>query len=444
MSALAGHDDRVALVDAATQQRISYGELRERVAREAAGLRDAAGPDGIAVMFAANDVSSIVALYAGFAARVPVALFDRSLDDDRAHALLERYRPEVIRGRRFDTAVPRGGVAPDRELALLLSTSGTIGSPKLVRLAHAAVAANARSIAGVLGLGPDEVAITSLPIHYAYGLSVVISHLAAGATVVLTDHAVISDAFWQACRDHGVTSLAGVPYSYDMLRRIDLDRLAPPSLRTLTQAGGALDPGQVRRFHTIAANRGGQLFVMYGQTEATARIAVLPPSELPARAGWVGKAIPGGSLAIEAGEVVYRGANVMMGYAEQRDDLARGDELGGVLHTGDLGELDGEGFLRITGRSRRIAKVFGRRVSLDELQQLAHASAAGAAVAVIAGRDRVRVFVEGGGPPAVDSIRRGLAAATGLHHSGFEVVELPALPRLASGKLDYRALGAES
>ncbi|MGE3456318.1 MAG: long-chain fatty acid--CoA ligase, partial [Kofleriaceae bacterium] len=195
---------------------------------------------------------------------------------------------------------------------------------------------------------------------------------------------------------------------------------------------------------SIATDRGGGLFVMYGQTEATARIAVLPPSELPARADSVGKAIPGGTLAVEAGEVVYRGPNVMMGYAEHRDDLARGDELGGVLHTGDLGELDGDGFLRITGRSRRIAKVFGRRVNLDELEALAHRFAAGSAVAVIAGRDRVRVFVEGGGASVVDATRRGLAAATGAHGSGFEVVELAALPRLASGKLDYRALGGDS
>ncbi|MGE0549196.1 MAG: AMP-binding protein [Kofleriaceae bacterium] len=444
MTELAGHDDHVALVDVVTQRQVSYRELRELISREATALREAVGTDGIAAVFAANDVASIVALYAGFAAGIPIALFDRALDEERARALIDRYRPEVIRGRVLDPAAPRGGVSPHRDLALLLSTSGTIGSPKLVRLSASAVTSNARSIADALGLGPDEVAITSLPIHYAYGLSVLTSHLAAGATVALTDHAVISDAFWQACRDHGVTSLAGVPYSYEMLRRIDLGRVAPASLRTLTQAGGALDPDLVRKFHSIATDRGGGLFVMYGQTEATARIAVLPPSELPARADSVGKAIPGGTLAVEAGEVVYRGPNVMMGYAEHRDDLARGDELGGVLHTGDLGELDGDGFLRITGRSRRIAKVFGRRVNLDELEALAHRFAAGSAVAVIAGRDRVRVFVEGGGASVVDATRRGLAAATGAHGSGFEVVELAALPRLASGKLDYRALGGDS
>jgi len=438
---LGGRDDRIALVDAATGERITYGALRARVAERAVALRPAAGPAGIGVAFAGNDVATIVELYAALATGVPIALLDRQLDDRRARAWIERYRPEVVTGRAFGGPLPRGGAAPHRDLALLLSTSGTLGSPRMVRLAGAAVEANARAIAEALAIGPDEIAVTSLPLAYAYGLSIVTSHLAAGATVVVTAESVVSERFWRACRDHGVTSLAGVPYTYEMLRRVELTRVAPPTLRTLTQAGGALAPAQIRHFHAIAAARGGGLIVMYGQTEATARISVLPASELPARAGAVGRAIPGGAIAIapDGGEIVFRGPSVMMGYAGGRDDLARGDELGGELWTGDRGVLDRDGLLWITGRSRRIAKVFGQRIDLDELEAIARALAGTSAVAAIARGDRVRVFVEAGSAAtAIDT--RALAEATGLHGRGFELVELPVLPRLASGKLDYQAL----
>ena len=196
-----------------------------------------------------------------------------------------------------------------------------------------------------------------------------------------------------------------------MLRRLDLGKLAPPSLRTLTQAGGRLDPALVRHFHGVAAARGGRLFVMYGQTEATARISVLSPDELPAHAGSVGRALPGGALAIDPdGEVIYRGPNVMMGYAEDRADLARGDELGGVLRTGDLGRLDADGRLWITGRVKRIAKVFGLRVNLDELEAWLRGQPDAPVVAAIAGDDKLRVFVEGGAPDALAAIKRALAA----------------------------------
>jgi acyl-CoA synthetase (AMP-forming)/AMP-acid ligase II len=443
----AGRPKAVALVDAASGIRVTYDELRRRVDGEAVALRAEAGQGGIAVAFAASDVASVVTYLGALAAGVPVLLLDPRLDDARARALVARYRPEVVRGRAIAEA--RGGAAPDPALGLLLTTSGSLGSPKLVRLARTAVEANARAIAEALAIGPDEVAVTSLPLHYSYGLSVLNSHLVAGAAVVLTGDGLVSEAFWRACRDHGVTSLAGVPYSYQMLRRVQLERAAPASLRTLTQAGGALEPALVRHFHDLAGARGGALYVMYGQTEATARVAVMPPSELMVRPGAVGRAIPGGAIAIdvdgraagpgEVGEIVYRGPNVMMGYAAERDDLARGDDLNGELRTGDRGSLDADGYLSINGRSSRIAKVFGQRLDLDEVEALLRAVPGAPLVAAIADRDRVRVFVEGAGG-VVDAIAKALVVGTGLHATGFAVEALDGLPRTSSGKLDYRAL----
>ena len=470
---LGGGADHVALIDAASGAKVTYGALAARVEAAAAELEREVRGFGIgpAFVFAANDVDTVVHLLAGFAARVPVALFDPRLPDDAMDELRRRYRPAAIRGVRTPVE-PRGdrpstiagrtdprqtfaaSATIDPDLGLLLSTSGSTGSPKLVRLARAAVIANARSIADALAIGPDEVAPTSLPLHYSYGLSVLTSHLVAGATVLLTSDGLLTDAFWTACRAHPITSLAGVPYSYLMLRRIDLDRVAPATLRTFTQAGGRLEPTLVRHYHTLATNRGGHLHIMYGQTEATARIAILPPAELPGRAGSVGRAIPGGTLAIdvdgraadpgEIGEVVYRGANVMQGYAVERADLARGDDLHGELRTGDLGYLDPDGFLWITGRSRRIAKVFGLRLNLDEVEALARAAAPGLELAAIGDGDRVAVFVVGADPAHLAAVRQAIAARVGVHPTGVIVAALPSMPRLASGKIDYRRLEVPS
>ena len=449
MTLAAGAPDAIALVDATTGERVTYAALATRTASAGAALA-ARVRGGVAFLFVGNDVASIVEVLGALDAGVPIALVDRGLDRAAAAALVARYQPEVSVGAP-ELAAGEGGAAPHPDLALLLSTSGSTGSHKLVRLSRAAVVTNARAIAAALALGPGAIAPTSLPLHYSYGLSVVTSHLAAGATVVVTADSVVSDGFWRACREHAVTSFAGVPYAYQLLRRLDLDRLAPSSLRWLTQAGGAMTPALVAHYHAIAAARGGGLHVMYGQTEACARIAILPPSELPARVGAVGRAIADTTIAIEhdgvavaageIGEVIVRGPGVMLGYADTRDDLARGDDHRGVLATGDLGRLDADGVLWLTGRSRRFAKVFGVRVSLDEIEALA-AAALGAAppLAAVAAGERVKLVIEG----AVDAVAlgRALADRTGLHVSGFAVVTVAALPRLATGKPDYPRIEA--
>jgi len=429
---LGGADDAVALIDAPTGHPVTYGELRAAIA--AVAYRP-----GLVFVFARNDVATVVGFLGALAAGVPVALLDARMSEARGRALVDAYQPETIVGR--DLPAGAGGVAPHPALGVLLTTSGATGSPKLVRLGRVAVEANARAIARGLALGPGEVAPTSLPIHYAYGLSIVTSHLAVGATVLLTDDGLASDDFWRACRSHGATSLAGVPYSYEMLRRLDLDRVAPTSLRTLTQAGGRLAPAQVDRFAALARARGGGLYVMYGQTEATARIAIATPDDLAQHAGTVGRAIDGGGLAIEDGEVVFRGPSVMLGYATTRADLARGDELGGVLATGDLGRLDGE-LLYITGRTKRIAKVFGLRLNLDELEAALTQTAEAPALAAVGDGDKLTIFVESDDPAVLALVRRTLLAHTGVHPSGVAVTAVAALPRLASGKIDYSALAS--
>ncbi|MFE3447611.1 AMP-binding protein [Nonomuraea sp. NPDC059194] len=427
------------LVVAGTSDVLGGDALGARVAE--AGRALAASPPGPLFLGMRNDLPSVLSYLAALHARRPVALLDPALPAATLADLAARFKAAAILG--FDSfdgqgpAGPRSAPDPHPDLAVLLPTSGSTGNPKLVRLSHAAVMANACSIAQALRLTPSDIAPTSLPLHYSYGLSVLNSHLAVGATVVLTGASLLERAFWRELAEHGCTSLAGVPYQYEMLRRLRFDPAAYPALTTLTQAGGRLRPELVAEF----AAKVDRFFVMYGQTEATARIAVLPPERLAGKPGSAGLALPGGALGVEDGEVLYRGPNVMMGYAESAADLARGDDLGGVLRTGDLGHLDDEGFLYVTGRVKRIAKIFGVRVNLDDVERLLRECGP---VAATGGDDRVTVWTEGMDQGAREAVARRLADELRLHWSGFDVRGVDRLPLLATGKIDYRALEARA
>ncbi|MER7441993.1 AMP-binding protein [Micromonospora avicenniae] len=458
------HPD-AGLVDAATGERLTRRELATRVADLAALLDEE--PRGLVFATATAELDSVLRILAAWEANRPVALLDPQITPAALRDLVDRFRPAVLlnpptlvdgfqpASAGLGTAWRRtgpAGRAPHPDLALLLTTSGSTGNPKLVRLSRAAVHGNAAAIAAALGLDGDEVAPTTLPLHYTYGLSVLTSHLHAGATVLLERGGLTSRDFWAAVDRYGVTSLAAVPYQYEMLRRLRFAPARHPRLRTLTQAGGRLHPDLVADFHGRMAEAGGRLFVMYGQTEATARMTVLPADRLPAKLGSVGLPVPGGTVSIRTddgaettapdriGEIVYRGVNVMMGYAESHADLARPDELGGVLATGDLGRLDEEGFLFVTGRIKRIAKVFGVRVNLDDVERsLGHHGP----IAAVAGADRLVVVVEGTDPDRLAGIRAEVAAALGTHSSGVQVRGVDALPLTPTGKPDYRLLEAE-
>ncbi len=370
---------------------------------------------------------------------------------ERDTALRERGTEPWERGTELWERDTPSSTVPHPELATLLATSGSTGDPKLVRLSRGAVLANTTSIIEALGITGEDVAVSSLPFYYSFGMSVLNTHLAAGATVVVEAGGLVARSFWPAVDRYQVTSLALVPSQYEMLRRLRFDPRRHPSLRTLTQAGGRLRTDLVRDFHERMASVGGRLFVMYGQTEAAPRLTTLPAGRLAEKLGSVGPAVPGGRLTVRledgtettapgvVGEVLYRGPNVMMGYAETAADLARGDERGGLLETGDLGHLDEEGYLFIDGRLKRFGKVFGVRLNLDDVERLAAATGPGA-VAAVAGDDKVVVFVEGATVEQLATRVNELADRLKLHWSGFTMRGVPALPLLSNGKVDYRAL----
>ena len=448
-------------------------ELRSASVRLAGAL--ASKQKQLVFLLCANRVETLIGLLAAAAAGQAILLADPSLPEDKLKSLVDAYRPEVVLGTR-DHSTILGGVAgassdwragdanagdiqwiatdptsPNEEinpaLQLLLSTSGTTGSQKYVRLSRDAVLANAGQIAEALAIGADSVGIAHLPLHYSYGLSIVTSHLAAGGRVYLVMDSIISPSFWSKIRGAGGSHFPGVPFHYAALARLGAG-IVPESVNVFTQAGGALDPRVQAKIFEMATRREGRFFVMYGQTEASPRMTTLQHVDFSRKAGSVGVALRGGRLSIvgeegaplqagSVGAVAYDGPNVMLGYATSRSDLSKGDELRGRLETGDLGRLDTEGFLYLTGRAKRFAKISGYRLGLDEIEQELSTVCF---VACLDAGEKIAVVHEQEMEAPLKSRVRELAATYKIPISSFSLVRTSQIPRGASGKVNYAQL----
>lgn len=429
--ALVNHGNRTALI-AADGHTISYAEL--------AAMADAAPLPATRCLVALGirPVPDDIALYLGALRRGYPILLLADTGNAASKAIIRRYGAWVP-----GDPDPANSPILHLDLAVLLSTSGSTGSPKLIRLSATNIASNAMSIASYLAIVQGDRAITSLPLHYSYGLSVLNSHLAVGAAIILTDASVADASFWALFEREGATHMAGVPYSYELLERTGFRNRTLPSLRTLTQAGGRLPQALVETYAEWAAERNVRFYVIYGQTEATARIAWLPPELAATHSDCIGIPIPGGTLTLEnedgrdagdgPGQMVYRGPNVMMGYATGPEDLARGPELS-ALHTGDLAIRTPSGLFRIVGRMNRFSKLFGLRISHDEVERQLQADGLDA---LATGDDGALVVLVAGAVPA--DLGADLAARYGLPASAVQVETVDALPRLPSGKPDYAA-----
>lgn len=427
-------------------ERISYVELAARADDFARRLGE---ERRLVAVEAHNSLEALCGYLGALRGGHPVLLLPPAADE-RNLGIYTNFAPDARyrltdQGWELTLEQPAGGLHND--LALALSTSGTTGSAKLVRLSGRALSSNANAIVQYLGIEVTDRAITSLPLYYSYGLSVVNSHLAAGATLLLTDRSVVEGAFWDYFEREGGTSFAGVPHSYDLLERGNVLERDLPTLKTLTQAGGKMPVAAIKLISSWAQKRGVRFFLMYGQTEATARMAYLPPEHLADSADCIGKAIPGGVLTLidedgaiirdvgRTGELVYRGPNVMMGYATSRGDLAAGSQID-ALHTGDLAQWTKGGLLQIVGRISRFIKPFGLRVDLDEVE--ATLREWGIAAFVAGAEDIVAIAYRGGPDP--ERLVEMLAARFKLPASLFELELVEALPMLRSGKPDYPAI----
>lgn len=452
---------------------ITYGEL----VQGACDIRELIGTRKLVFILCHNSIASLWGYVSMMASENVPLLLSAELDMELLTYLIETYKPnyiwapkdireklcsgvEMCRGFEGETVFSykdyelfkNGGenIKLHNELALLLTTSGSTGSPKLVRQSYKNIQANAEAIVSYLELDSTEKPITMLPMNYTYGLSIINSHLLVGAKLLMTDSSYAQKQFWSFFKEQEATSIAGVPFTYEILKKLRFERMELPSLRYMTQAGGKLMPELHRHYAEYALTHGKRFYVMYGQTEATARMSYLPYEKSLEKYGSMGIAIPGGEFSLidvdgnvindseTVGELVYKGPNVTLGYAETLEDLAGGDERKGVLVTGDMAKRDKDGYYYIVGRKKRFLKIYGNRVNLDECERMLQQEFEGLEAACVGEDDHMRIYVTN--PNVEKEAAAYLSEKTGLNPKAFEVLYIDEIPKNASGKKLYKEL----
>lgn len=429
---------------------ISYLQLAKLADQYSSTLNKVVPAHSLLALRFSSTLSAVVAYLAALRCGKALLLLAPDLADSQTLALVERLQIAAVIQSSGEIQLTACQQKVRSDCALLLSTSGSSGSPKSVMLSLQNIEANARAICDYLPIESTDTAITALPLHYSYGLSVLNSHLYQGASILLTEAPLMSKDFWQQTRDFNITSLQGVPFSYQLYRQLRLERMPRPALRYLTQAGGKLNSSLTDYVQQLSITLQKPVYLMYGQTEATARIAYLPPKLIQQYADCIGKAIPGGELLLRdpgtknlitedftEGELCYRGPNVMLGYASCADDLTSTGVLT-ELSTGDLAERLPNGLYRIVGRLSRFLKIQGKRLQLDHLEQ--QLSVLTDPVCCAGTDDLLVVAYTQQEPALAEQIQQLLREQLQLHPALYKILQLDVLPVLSNGKADYQAL----
>lgn len=485
------HPERTALIHG--QKRFTYRAVRDRSQRLARALGDAkVAPGDRVALYLENSFEYVTGYYGTLLAGAVAVPILTGTPPDVLHKLFSLAEIRTVisaerEARRLrglegietlvttggDTGVGPGGVIfhdqldertpeatpPARspeDLASIIFTSGSTGDPKGVMLSHRNLVANTRSIVTYLNLTGEERAVVVLPFPYVYGKSLLNTHICVGGSLVLENQLLFPNRVLDVLEREGATSFAGVPSTYAiLLDRSSLSRRSLPSLRYVTQAGGAMAPATTLRL--VEALPGVKVFVMYGATEASARLSFLDPERVLDKLGSVGKAIPGVRVAVEredgsraspgeVGEIVAYGDNVMRGYWKDPEGSAHALR-GGGYHTGDLGYVDDEGFLYITGRIDHMMKIGGHRVSPIEIERalLEHPDVSEAAVVgvpdgVLGEVPHAFVVPRPGARLSDDGLLEHCRSTLQAHKVPKKVEVVAALPHNESGKVSRSML----
>lgn len=414
-----------------------------------------------------NVLGSLIGYTCCMINRVVPILVDCNINRERLNNLLNLYRPNYVWMPRYLNLFNNTKAIYENweyklvpytldkkhniyeELALLLPTSGSTGSAKMVRLSYENIRENAKSIIQYLNIKSSDRAITSLPMCYTFGLSIINTHLYTGACILLTNKKVFDIKFWLFFNTYSGTSISGVPYKYSIMKKMNIGNMNLPTLNTLTQAGGKLTKEECKYFVDFACKNNCRFYVMYGQTEATARISYVPYDMVKEKMSSIGISVPGGTLELRdmkknkictpylVGELVYRGKNVSLGYAHNFKDLILGDDNKHILYTGDLGYFDNDNYFYLTGRIDRIIKILGYRVSLDELEKILEDKFLNKFVCL---HIHDMIYIVGDSLINENEIISYLSLVTNIHNSLFQYVFMPEIPRTYNGKVDYARL----
>ncbi len=456
------HSLQTAIITSSSDH-VSYQDLLERADTIGSKIKKRC----LLFLVCSNRIESLAGYIGCMRADSALALIHHSIHPSFFKTLLDRYKPEYIYLPKENLELASHCTSIDtfgtyillktsydadyklhEDLSLLLTTSGSTGSPKFVRLSHKNIQKNAEAIAHSLQITDSSRPITTMPMNYSYGLSIINSHLLQGASLILSEATLMDKLFWESIQNNQATTFGGVPYIYEILKKLRFKTMNLPSLQYITQAGGKLNRELSDEFAEICIQKSLKFYIMYGQTEATARMSYLPWEYSREKLGSIGIAIPGGRFRLEnekghviedsdmPGELVYEGDNVALGYSESCHDLWKGDENKGTLYTGDIAKRDSDDFYYIIGRKKRFLKIYGNRINLDEVEQLIQE--AGYDCACSGSDDNLKIYVTKTSDKSL--IKNYVSEHTGIHQAALSVVDIHQIPRNEAGKVLYSEL----
>lgn len=453
--------DSIAILDDSGCE-LSYGALAEM----ADAVKNVLAERELVFVLSSNKAGSLAGFLSLYDNKDVCLLLSSHIDRGLLDALFTTYHPsymwmpnEMVEELGYEavytaydfTLCKTGQKAPEMnpDLSMLMTTSGTTGSPKLVRHKYGNIESNAKNVAEVFGWTPGDRGIIDLPMQYTMGLNVILSHLYAGATVLLMEANLLSPLYWKFIKEQKGTNFTGVPYSYEILSKLRFQRMDLPFLNTMAEGGGKLSDAQFETFAKFAEEKGKRFFATFGTTETSARLAYLPPKDATTHIGSIGTAIPEGKLSLvdengneittpdTEGELRYDGPNVTMGYGTCVKDLLKGDEFCGTYYTGDIAKMDADGYFYIVGRKKRFLKLFGLRVSLDQSEKIIK-EAFNIECACTGDDNQMRIYITD--DSLKDDVKKLIAEKTGLIAKSFEVNVISEIPRFESGKINYKVL----
>lgn len=451
--------NRTAIIDAFGNQ-FTYGEL-ETLSLEYKKFI----PERSLVMILCDySVETVAFYYCQMTNHVVPILVDKNLDNELLLRLIKTYEPQfiwcwhgimsILPEQLPDIVIQREAhvlihMSFERcninpKLALLLTTSGSTGSSKLVRLSYKNLRSNSEAFAASIGLHKNDRGITTMPMHYCFGLSVLHMHWIYGACIYITEYSMINIKFWNFFEDSNITNFFGVPYTFDMLKQIDFLEKEYNSLRFLLLGGGKLSNELQIEFGKKLREKNIKFYIGYGQTEATTCISTLSYKKVEEKLGSIGRPLSGINISVEnpnekdEGELVCTSQSVSLGYAVDKRDLARGDDNAGCLYTGDIVYVDEEGDIFIKGRKSRFVKILGARVSLDELETILMECFTNVQFACVGKDNKIRIYYSKKG--IEKDILQFCKKKISIPRKMVECYFINELPYLSNGKVNYKDL----
>lgn len=391
----------------------------------------------VCILLMDNTSYSVAAYVSCLQMKIIPLLINVDTPDNVVNELIYNFKPSsVIQGNNVKY-IENYELVDNHDLGLLLSTSGTTGTSKYVAISYDSLQSNADSICNYLEITRQDRAYCTMPLSYSYGLSIVNSHINKKASVVLTNLSPFDIKFVENFEQNMCTNISGVPFLHEVLLRTGFYKKNYSSLRFITQAGGYLKERFKKKILEYSKINDVNFFVMYGQTEATARISYVPPESLQYKLTSIGIPIPSGKLSLSIdNEILYTGPNIMMGYVNNYSDFNSLSQLD-VLHTGDTGYVDSDGYFYITGRLKRYIKITGFRYSLDEIERLL-SEKLNLDIVVDGDEDILKIYAL----ESIDSLflNKLLQNSFKINSNYVKFYQLSKFPLTKNGKIDYKNL----